>query len=74
MVGLPVILGGSTTTTTAKVQVAGSGVRMKAEALVAEFKRGGELQSLLLRYTQALFTFDGNYCKCYIPHNRRKQR
>lgn len=56
MVGLPVIWGGSTTTTTAFIQVAGSGVRMKAEPLLAEFKRGGELQNLLLRYTQALFT------------------
>jgi CRP-like cAMP-binding protein len=56
MVGLPVIWGGKTTTTTAFVQVANSGSRMKAEQVIAEFKRGGELQSLLLRYTQALFT------------------
>ncbi len=56
MVGLPVIWGGRTTTTTAFIQVAGNGVRMKAEPLIAEFKRGGELQNLLLRYTQALFT------------------
>jgi len=56
MVGLPVIWGGNSTTTTALTQVAGDGMKMKAELLKAEFKRGGELQSLLLRYTQALFT------------------
>jgi CRP-like cAMP-binding protein len=56
MVGLPVIWGGGHTTTTAFVQIPGSAMRMKAEVLIAEFKRGGELQSLLLRYTQALFT------------------
>jgi CRP-like cAMP-binding protein len=56
MVGLPVIWGGGSTTTTAFIQVAGGGIRMKAKDLIAEFKRGGELQSLLLCYTQALFT------------------
>ncbi|MBC1220978.1 Crp/Fnr family transcriptional regulator [Nostoc sp. UCD121] len=56
MVGLAVILGGKTTTTTAFVQVADGSLRMKAEQLIAEFNRGGELQSLLLRYTQAMFT------------------
>jgi CRP-like cAMP-binding protein len=56
MVGLPVIWGGNTTTTTAFVQVANGALRMKAQQLQTEFLRGGELQSLLLRYTQALFT------------------
>ncbi|MBE9208257.1 Crp/Fnr family transcriptional regulator [Nostoc sp. LEGE 06077] len=56
MVGMPVIWGGISTTTTALVQVANGAMKMKAEHLVAEFQRGRELQSLLLRYTQALFT------------------
>lgn len=56
MVGLPVILGGNKTSNQALVQVAGNGMRMKAELLNSEFKRGGALQSLLLRYTQALLT------------------
>ncbi len=56
MVGLPVIWGGNTTTTTAFVQVANGALRMKTQQLQAEFLRGGELQSLLLLYTQALFT------------------
>jgi CRP-like cAMP-binding protein len=56
MVGLPVIWGGNSTTTTAFIQAAGTGMRMKAEVLIQEFNRGGELQRLLLRFTQALFT------------------
>ncbi|MBD1902612.1 Crp/Fnr family transcriptional regulator [Trichocoleus sp. DQ-A3] len=56
MVGLPIILGGNKTSNRALVQVAGNGMRMKAEQLRSEFKRGGALQSLLLRYTQALLT------------------
>lgn len=56
MVGLPIILGGNKTSNRAFVQVAGNGMRMKAEQLRSEFKRGGVLQSLLLRYTQALLT------------------
>ncbi|MDF5714910.1 MAG: Crp/Fnr family transcriptional regulator [Rhizonema sp. NSF051] len=56
MVGLPVIWGSNTTTTTALVQVADGGMRMKAMPLLTEFNRGSELQSLLLRYTQILFT------------------
>lgn len=35
------------------VQVAGTAMRMKASVLRDEFKRGGNLQDLLLRYTQA---------------------
>ncbi|MDZ4879156.1 MAG: hypothetical protein CLLPBCKN_008594 [Chroococcidiopsis cubana SAG 39.79] len=52
MVGLPVILGGNTTTTSAIVQVANGATRMGAAQFKAEFNRGGPLQELLLRYTQ----------------------
>ncbi|MBW4504536.1 MAG: Crp/Fnr family transcriptional regulator [Scytonema hyalinum WJT4-NPBG1] len=68
MVGLPVIWGGNWTTTTAFIQVASGGIRMKAEHLIAEFKRGGELQSLLLRYTQALFTLVTQTAACNRLH------
>lgn len=56
MVGIPVILGSDMTTTTAFMQVPGSGMRMKAIHLKEEFNRGGALQKLLLRYTLAMFT------------------
>ncbi|HEY9876149.1 MAG TPA: Crp/Fnr family transcriptional regulator [Candidatus Obscuribacterales bacterium] len=68
MVGTAVILGGNTTTTLANVQVAGYGMRMKAERLKSEFNRGGALQSLLLLYTQALITQVSQIAACNRLH------
>ncbi len=68
MVGIPVILGGNTTTTTAFVQVPKGGTRMEATRLKAEFNRGGVLQSLLLRYTQALHTQVSQTAACNRLH------
>ncbi|MBE8998820.1 Crp/Fnr family transcriptional regulator [Nostoc sp. LEGE 12447] len=73
MVGISVILGSNTTTTTALVQIAGSGMRMKSEDLVAEFNRGGKLQSLLLRYTQTLFTQVTQTLACNSLHTIEKR-
>lgn len=56
MVGIPVILGDKTTTTTAFVQVSGAAMRMNADVLKGEFNRGGALQTLLLSYVQALYS------------------
>jgi CRP-like cAMP-binding protein len=53
MVGLPVFLGTDISPNQVIVQVANGAMRMKAEALKAELRRGGALQGLLLRYTQA---------------------
>lgn len=68
MVGLPVILGGNTTTILASVQVPGNAIRMEASRLLAEFNRGGALQSLLLRYTQALLTQTEQTAACNRMH------
>ncbi len=56
MVGIPVILGDNTTTTTAFVQIAGAGMQMNADVFRAEFNRGGALQTLLLCYVQAVYS------------------
>jgi CRP-like cAMP-binding protein len=56
MVGMPVILGDNTTTTTAFVQIADSAMQMDADILRSEFNRGTALQSVLLRYVQAVYT------------------
>lgn len=56
MVGIPIILGGNTTTTTAIVQIADGAMRMDADILRSEFNRGGYLKTLLLRYVQARYT------------------
>lgn len=56
MVGIPVILGDNSTTTTAFVQVSGAAMRMNADVLKSEFNRGGAIQTLLLSYVQALYS------------------
>jgi CRP-like cAMP-binding protein len=56
LVGIALFMGGETTPSRAVVQSAGAGYRLKAAVLKENFDRGGELQHLLLRYTQALIT------------------
>ncbi len=53
MVCVAVFLGATSTPHQGIVQVEGSALRMKAGLFRDEFKRGGSLQELLLRYTQA---------------------
>jgi CRP-like cAMP-binding protein len=54
VVGIALFMGGESTPSRAVVQSAGYAYRLKAAVLKAEFERGGPLQHLLLRYTQAL--------------------
>jgi CRP-like cAMP-binding protein len=54
VVGIALFMGGESTPSRAVVQSAGHGYRLKAAVVKAEFERGGPLQQLLLRYTQAL--------------------
>ena len=54
VVGIALFMGGESTPSRAVVQSAGYGYRLKAAVLKSEFARGGPLQHLLLRYTQAL--------------------
>jgi CRP-like cAMP-binding protein len=68
VVGIPAALGDNLATTIATVQVPGSGMRMKASVLKTEFGRGGSLQSLLLRYMQALFAFVSQNAACNRLH------
>ena len=56
LVGIALFMGGETTPSRAVVQSAGYGYRLKAAVLKREFDKGGELQHLLLRFTQALIT------------------
>jgi CRP-like cAMP-binding protein len=52
-VGLALFLGGESMPNRAVVQIAGGAYRMAVRALREEFARGGPLQRMLLRYTQA---------------------
>jgi CRP-like cAMP-binding protein len=67
-VGISVILGAETSATQALVQAAGEALSIPAEALMAEFKRGGKLQSLLLRHTHTLFTMVSQTAACNRLH------
>jgi CRP-like cAMP-binding protein len=68
IVGIPSVLGDNIATTTAMVQVADSGMRMEASLLKTEFGQGGVVQSLLLRYTQALYALTLQNAACNRLH------
>jgi CRP-like cAMP-binding protein len=76
MLGISVMLGMKTTPTRALIQMPGSAMRMKAQALRAELKQGGALQGLLRRYTHALFTQVSQSAACVSAHalDRRLSR
>lgn len=56
LVGIALFMGGETTPSRAIVQSAGYAYQLGAQKLKDEFHRNGNLQILLLRYTQALIT------------------
>jgi CRP-like cAMP-binding protein len=68
VVGIALFMGGETTPNRAIVQIAGGAYRIKAKILKEEFKRGGMLQMLLLRYTQALVTQISQTAVCNRLH------
>jgi CRP-like cAMP-binding protein len=55
------------------VQMPGDALRIKAEVIRAEFKRGGELQDLLLGYTHALITQISQSAICNRFHTMEKR-
>lgn len=69
VVGIALFMGGETTPSHAVVQGGGAALRMKAKAMLHEFKRGGEFQLLLLRYTQALITQISQTAVCNRLHS-----
>ncbi|MBD2108514.1 Crp/Fnr family transcriptional regulator [Nodosilinea sp. FACHB-13] len=73
MAGILAILGGKTKAHRAYVQNPGQAMRMSAAALKAEFDRGGPLQSILLRYCQALFSQAAQYVACNRFHSTEER-
>jgi CRP-like cAMP-binding protein len=73
LVGMSLYLGGGTTPSRAVVQNAGVAYRIKVAAFMAEFDRHGELQKLLLRYTQALVTQMVQTAVCNRHHSIDQQ-
>jgi CRP-like cAMP-binding protein len=73
VVGIALFMGGETTPSRAVVQSAGYAYRLKASLLKTEFERGGPLQYLLLRYTQALITQMAQTAVCNRHHSVEQQ-
>lgn len=73
LVGIALFMGGETTPSRAVVRSGGNAYRLKAVALKKEFELGGNLQHLLLRYTQALITQMAQTAVCNRHHSLEQQ-
>jgi CRP-like cAMP-binding protein len=73
IVGIAMFMGGASTPSRAVVQSAGNAYRLDDARLQSEFKRGTELQHLLLRYTQALITQMAQTAVCNRHHSVEQQ-
>ena len=73
LVGISLFMGGESTPSRAVVHGAGHAYRLGASLLKREFERGGELQHLLLRYTQALITQMAQTAVCNRHHSVEEQ-
>ena len=73
ILGISLFMGGDTTPSSAVVQTAGHGYRLQAKLLKEEFSRGGLVQRLLLRYTQALVTQMFQTAACNRHHSIEQQ-
>ncbi len=73
IIGVALFMGGETMPNRAVVQSAGHAYRLKGQLLKEEFNRSGELQHLLLRYTQALLTQMAQTAVCNRHHSLDQQ-
>lgn len=73
IIGVALFMGGETMPNRAVVQSAGHAYRLKGQSLKQEFNRSGDLQHLLLRYTQALLTQMAQTAVCNRHHSLDKQ-
>jgi CRP-like cAMP-binding protein len=73
LIGIALFMGGETTPSRAIVQSAGHAYRLIGQKLKDEFHRNGEMQLLLLRYTQALLTQMAQTAVCNRHHSVDKQ-
>jgi hypothetical protein len=69
LVGVALFMGGETTPSRAVVQSAGFAYRLEGTSMKQEFNRAGEMQHLLLRYTQALLTQMAQTAVCNRHHS-----
>jgi CRP-like cAMP-binding protein len=69
VIGVPSFLGGDTIPHRAIVQIGGDSLKVPAKVLREEFAKGGLLQEMLLRYTQALITQVAQTAVCNRLHS-----
>ena len=73
IIGVSLFMGGETTPSRAVVQSAGYAYQLTGKLLKDEFTRGGAMQHLLLRYTQALLTQMAQTAVCNRHHSLDQQ-
>lgn len=73
LIGIALFMGGETTPNRAVVQSAGSALSLPGPLLKDAFHRSGEMQMLLLRYTQALITQMAQTAVCNRHHSVDQQ-
>lgn len=71
--GISLFMDGNNTPSRATVCIAGYGYRLKTQLLMEEFNRGGPLQRLLLRYSQALNSRAAQTAECNWHHTLSQQ-
>lgn len=73
LIGVSLFMGGETTPSRAVVQSAGHAYLMSGERLKEEFGQNGQMQILILRYTQALITQMAQTAVCNRHHTVDQQ-
>jgi CRP-like cAMP-binding protein len=73
LIGIPLVLGGETSNQRVVVQSSGNAYRLRAKVMHWELEQGGSLQSLALRYTQALMTQMAQHVICNRHHSVDQQ-
>lgn len=73
LVGIPLFLGGGSTTNRAVVQSAGYSYRLGRQYFMGEFNKHGNLLRLMLRYAQTLMTQMSQTAACNRHHSINQQ-
>jgi CRP-like cAMP-binding protein len=73
VIGVSIFMGGESTPSRAVVQSAGKAFRLPAQVMRDEFKRGGGMQHLMLRYTQSLIAQMAQTAVCNRHHSVDQQ-
>jgi CRP-like cAMP-binding protein len=73
MTGIGTLMGQKTSGERALVQIPNGGVRIKVGVIQEEFKKGEKLQSILLRYTNALIRQVSQTAACNASHTTEER-